>query len=162
MSNQLQERMLALTRRMGGAPATSAKATESQPTLRRLMLREDVTNLAPQEQNQTADEIKQAVGVEVTVNQVRKAASGTEMEGVLRLGTPLSFLMTTRDVNGFYISCENLQLDEKGLEAIGRLRTYYSTWYDQQVKGTEGGASAPSGDMPVDTSQAGSAGPPPM
>lgn len=118
---------------------------------------EDFSNLAPQEQERFTKEIKDAVGVEITITQSRQTKTGAEISGTMRLSRPLSFLMTTLTPNGFYISCDNLPLDEKGLEALGRLRTYFGTWYEQQVKGSAGGSP---NDAPVDTTQAQQGTPP--
>lgn len=103
-------------------------------------LREDtVPQLQPQEMDDEKNKFTEAVANTVEFGNFMRYSDNIEWNGEL-IKEKIKWVYSLDDVNGCYITCEQLQLSDEAVQTIQKLKAYYDTWseyWGSQISGAD-------------------------
>lgn len=121
--------MLNLTRAGSKKPISTKKALRE----------ETIPQLQPQEMDDEKNKFTQAVASTVEFGNFMRYSDNIEWNGEL-IKEKIKWVYSLDDVNGCYITCEQLQLSDDAVQTIQKLKAYYDTWseyWGTQISGAE-------------------------
>ena len=101
------------------------RQTNKKPS--KLIQESTIPQLSPQEKDDEENKFKQGVASTVEFGNFIRYSDNVEWNGEL-IKEKIKWVYSLDDVNGCYITCEQLQLSDEAVQTIQKLKAYYDTW----------------------------------
>lgn len=119
-------------------------AQEKDKATKTMRLNEDIAGFNNEDFQAEKESFQQAVPGEVEFGNFVSDDKEITLRGQLKIGgngQPMKFMLTTKDKDGLYLSCEEFQADSDAIDSITKLRAYFDVWYGQALEKLNGSTS---------------------